>query len=87
MRWKFFRGRRDDAYNEIVDRIKGYDNSDHKNMLHVRTDEHTVIFLNQLKLATGIDITKIVAFSISELIRQHPEFRTLIKQFLQNLNE
>lgn len=44
MRWKFFRGRRDDAYNEIVDRIKGYDNSDHKNMLHVRTDEHTVIF-------------------------------------------
>lgn len=87
MRWKFFRGRRDDVYNEIVDRIKGYDNSDHKNMLHVRTDEHTVIFLNQLKLATGIDITKIVAFSISELIRQHPEFRTLIKQFLQNLNE
>jgi len=87
MRWKFFRGRRDDAYNEIVDRIKAYDNSDHKSMLHVRTDERTVLLLNQLKLATGIDITKIVAFSISELIRQHPELRTLIKQFLQNLNE
>ena len=87
MNWKFFRGKRDPAWNEMVDRIKAYDNSDHKNMLHVRTDEHTVLFLNQLKLATGIDITKIVAFSINELITQHPELKTIIKQFLQKLNE
>jgi hypothetical protein len=87
MNWKFFRAKRDPAWNEIIDHIKAYDNTDHKSMLHVRTDEHTVLLLNQLKLATGIDITKIVAFSVSELVRQHPELRIIIKQFLQKLNE
>jgi len=87
MNWKFFRGKRDPVWNEILDRIKGYNNDDHKSMLHLRIDEHTQIFLNQLKLATGIDITKIAAFAISELIRQHPELRTIVKQFLSKINE
>jgi len=87
MSWKFFRAKRDPAWNEILDRIKAYDNNDHKTLVHIRTNEHTSLMLSQLKLATGVDITKIVAFSISELFRQHPELKTIIKQFLQKLNE
>ncbi len=87
MSWKFFRGKRDPEYNEILDRIKSYDNSDHDKLVHVRLDEHTLLILNQLKLATGVEIQKMVAFSISELLRLHPELKTIIKQFLQKLNE
>jgi len=39
-----------------------------------------------LKLATGIEIQKIVAFAISELLRQHPELKTIIKNFLETIN-
>jgi hypothetical protein len=87
MSWKFFRGTRDQEYNEILDRIKGFDPSGNKSMVHVRLDEHTTLLLNQLKLATGVEIQKMVAFAISEMIRQHPELRTIVKQFLQKLNE
>ena len=87
MNWKFFRGKRDPLYNEILDRIKAYDKTGDKSLVHVRIDDATVLLLNQLKLATGIEIQKMVAFAISEMIRQHPELRTIVKQFLQKLNE
>ena len=87
MSWKFFRGKRDPLYNEILDRIKAYDTTGDKSLVHVRIDDATVLLLNQLKLATGVEIQKMVAFAISEMIRQHPELRTIVKQFLQKLNE
>ena len=87
MNWKFFRGNRDPEYNEILDRIKAYDKTGDKRLVHVRIDEQTALLLNQLKLATGVEMQKFVAFAIGELIRQHPELRTIVKQFLQKMNE
>ena len=65
MSWKFFRGKRDPEYDEILDRIKGFDHTGDKSLVHVRLDEHTILLLNQLKLATGVEIQKMVAFAIS----------------------
>lgn len=87
MSWKLFRGKRDPQYNEILDRIKAYDKTGDNSVMHVRLDENTVLLLNQLKLATGVEMQKFVAFAVSELIRQHPELRTIVKQFLQKINE
>ena len=70
----------------ILDTIRAYDNSDHKNMVHIRFDEKTVKLMNQFKMATGIDVTKLVAFSISKLFRDHPELKEVIKQFFQKLD-
>ena len=86
MSWKFFRGTRDAEYNEILDRIKGYDNTDNEKVVHIRLDDQTVLLLNQLKLATGVEMQKMIGFAVSELIRQHPELRTIVKQFLQKIN-
>ena len=47
----------------------------------------TAILLKQLKVATGVEIQQVIAFSVSELIRQHPELKTIIKDFLTKLNE
>jgi len=53
--------------------------------VHVRFDEKTVQTLNHFKMATGIDVTKLVAFSVQELFERHPELKSIIKQFIQNV--
>ena len=68
----------------ILQALNGYDNSDHKTMVHFRFNKSTVDFLNQFKIATGIDATRFVAFSVRHLIESHPELKTIIKQFIQN---
>lgn len=68
----------------ILKLLTDYDNSDHKTMVHFRFDKQTVDFLNQFKIATGVDATKFVAFSVRQFINAHPELKTIIKQFIQN---
>ena len=70
---------------DILELLEAYDNADHKTLVHVRFDEQTVRTLNQLKLATGIDVTRLVAYSVRSLFDQHPELKHIIKQFMQNL--
>ena len=70
----------------IIKLIATYDNSGHKSMVHVRFDEQTVRTLNHFKMATGIDVTKLVAFSVQELFKTHPELKSIIKQFIQNVS-
>jgi ribosomal protein S10 len=70
----------------ILQLIEAYDNTDHKNMVHVRFDQKTVQTLNHFKMATGVDVTKLVAFSVQELFQQHPELKELIKHFIQNVS-
>jgi len=69
----------------ILQLLRAFDNRDCKTLVHVRFDEQTVRTLNQLKLATGIDVTRLVAYSVRALFEQHPELRSIIKQFMQNL--
>lgn len=70
----------------ILKAIEAYDNSGHKSMVHVRFDAQTVKTLNHFKMATGIDTTKLVAFSVQQLFAQNPELKSIIKQFIQNVS-
>jgi hypothetical protein len=69
----------------ILERIRKYDNRDHKSLMHIRFDAGTIKMLNQFKMATGIDVTRLVAFSVHHLLEQHPELKSIIKQFIQQL--
>jgi hypothetical protein len=68
----------------ILKALNEYNNSDHKMMVHFRFNKPTVDFLNQFKIATGIDATKFVAFSVRHVMDTYPELKTIIKQFIQN---
>jgi hypothetical protein len=68
----------------ILEAILTYDNSLNKSMVHARFDQQTVRLMNQFKLATDIDVTKLVAFAVKHLFETYPELKTIIKQFLQN---
>jgi hypothetical protein len=64
--------------------LQAFDTTDNKSMVHVRFDEKTLRLMNQFKLATGIDISKFVAFAVKELVDQTPDIKQIIKQFIQN---
>jgi hypothetical protein len=75
------------AIPKILEDIRAYDNADHKSMVHVRFDAKTLGSMNQFKLATGVDVTKLVAYSVAQLFKSHPELKTIIKEFFQKLDE
>ena len=71
----------------LLDQILGFSAPDEKVMVHVRLPPGTAMLLKQFKLATGIEMQQILHFAIDEFIKQHPELKTMVKQFLQEFNE
>lgn len=74
-----------DAKPEILSQIKAYDTKDHKTMVHARFDAKTAQMLAHFKMATGVENTKIAAFAIRFLFQQHPELKSIVKNYIQNL--
>jgi len=68
----------------LLSALYAWDNSGNKSMVHVRFDEKTVRLMNQFKMATDVDVTKLVAFSIKHLFDNNPELKQIIKHFIQN---
>jgi ribosomal protein L21E len=68
----------------ILDAILAFDTSLNKSMVHVRFDEKTVRTMNQFKMATSIDVSKLVAFAVKHLLETQPEIKSIIKHFIQN---
>ena len=71
---------------DILQQILDYDTSGHKTMVHARFDAKTAQMLNHFKMATGVENTRIAAFAVTYLFNQHPELKTLIKNYIQNLD-
>lgn len=78
------KGNQKNIESAIMAALIAYDNSENKSMVHARFDERTVRTMNQFKMATGIDVTKLVAFAVKRLFETYPELKTIIKQFMQN---
>jgi len=70
---------------DILKAIRAFDTSEHKNVLHVRFDPKTSQMLARFKMATGTEITKLIAFSVHHLFEKEPELKSIIKQFIQDL--
>ena len=70
---------------EILQRIRKYDNRDHKGLMHIRFNAETIKLLNQFKMATGVDVTKLVAFSVHHLLEEFPELKLIIKEYIQQI--
>jgi hypothetical protein len=71
----------------LLEQLIRFNAADQKTLVHVRLDKDTAMLLKQFKLATGVEIQQVVAFALDEFLKQHPEFKTMIKQFLQELNK
>lgn len=76
--------RQKEVESTILAAILNYDNTGHKSMVHVRFDEKTVRTMNQFKMATNVDLTRLVSFAVQHLFDTCPELKLTIKQFIQN---
>jgi len=73
-----------ESESAIIIALRNYDNGSNKSMVHVRFDEKTVNTMNRFKMATQVDVTKLVSFAVKHLFDTYPEFKLIIKQFIQN---
>lgn len=71
----------------LLEQLVRFNAADQKSLVHVRLDKDTAMLLKQFKLATGVEIQQVVAYALDEFLKLHPEFKTMIKQFLQEFNE
>lgn len=69
----------------ILDKLRAYDLADNKSMIHVRFENPTAQLLHHLKMATGIEVNKVVGFAVKQFFEQHPELKTIVKQYLQTI--
>jgi len=69
---------------ELLTLLQAYDSTANKSMVHVRFDEKTAALMNQFKMATRVDISKFVAYVVQQFIANEPQFKQIIKNFIQN---
>ena len=69
----------------ILKTLRDYDNRNHRSLAHLRFAAPTMQMMNHFKMATGVDMTKLVSFAVDEFFELHPELKTIIKQFIQDL--
>jgi hypothetical protein len=69
----------------IVEQLRAYDLNDHKSMVHVRFDGSTAQTLHHFKMATGIEVTRLICYSVKALLEQNPEIKSIVKQYIQKL--
>lgn len=74
-----------DMIPPIIEQLRGYDLSDHKSMVHARFDSATAQTLHHFKMATGIEVTRLICYSVKQLLDQNPEIKSIVKQYIQKL--
>lgn len=69
---------------QILTRMRDYDVTNHKTLIHARVDAQTAQMIHHLKIATGIEVSRLICFSIRQLFEQNPELKKIIKAHLAN---
>jgi len=70
----------------IVDLLRGYDIKDHDSMVHVRFNRQTAQMLHHFKMATGVEVTRLISYAVDKLLELHPEIKVIIKEHLENFD-
>ena len=60
-------------------------NMDGQEKMLIRLDKRTVAQLKQLKIATNIDMTRVIAFALYQFLKTHPWLNTYISQTLKQM--
>lgn len=54
--------------------------------LLIRLDDKTLFLLKQLKVAKGINMNKIISYSLHQFLKTHPELTRYIKEHIKTLD-
>lgn len=68
----------------LFNELTAYELNGNEKLL-IRLDNRTVFLLKQLKVAKGIDMNKLIAYSLDTFLKERPELINYIKATLQNI--
>ena len=68
---------------QIIELLRDFDINGNKTLVHARFDPKTAQMLHHFKMATGIEVTRLICYSVRLLLDKHPEIKTIIKEHLQ----
>lgn len=68
----------------IIEEIRTHKLTGQEKLL-IRLDDKTIFFLKQLKVTKGIDMNKIISYSLQYFLKKHPQISNHIKETLKNL--
>ena len=68
---------------KIIGLLREMDISENKTLMHARFDAQTAQLLHHLKTATGIEVTRVLFYAVKQLLEQHPEIITVVKEHLE----
>ena len=68
----------------IVEEIRAHKLTGQEKLL-IRLDDKTIFFLKQLKVTKGIDMNKIISYSLQHFLKKHPQISNHIKEILKNI--
>jgi len=71
---------------KILDELRAMDISANKTLMHARFDPQTAQLLHHLKTATGIEVTRVMFYAVTQLLERHPEIKTVVKEHLEQFS-
>lgn len=71
---------------KILELLRDIDIADNKTLMHARFDAQTAQLLHHLKTATGIEVTRVLFYAVKQLLEQHPEIKTVVKEHLEQFS-
>jgi len=55
-------------------------------MVHVRFNRQTAQMLHHFKMATGVEVTRLISYAVDKLLELHPEIKVIIKEHLEKFD-
>lgn len=71
---------------KILDDLRAIDISANKTLMHARFDPQTARLLHHLKTATGIEVTRVMFYAVTQLLEKHPEIKTVVREHLEQFS-
>jgi len=74
-----------EALDHLFESIQNHELTGRERLL-IRLDDKTLFLLKQLKVAKGIDMTKIISYSLYQFLKTYPELTRYIKEHIKTLD-
>jgi len=71
---------------KILEDLRAMDISANKTLMHARFDPQTARLLHHLKTATGIEVTRVMFYAVTQLLEKHPEIKAVVKEHLEQFS-
>lgn len=74
-----------ETLERLLENIQNHELTGRERLL-IRLDDKTLFLLKQLKVAKGIDMTRIISYSLHLFLKNHPELTRYIKEHIKTLD-